>query len=165
MYTILADPTSSKASFAVDGETPETVVSQLLTAIAAKCSIAAASVKQVHLDYTNLQGCGNACLEESLKVTCTSLLVILSAAAVLSDCHHDNHLVGVCRSVFCMLQKALAAIDVTYAPGTGPLKGIVACKGVDLPISSTAGQLWATELATLYQTAQDVAQERTRRYC
>ena len=65
----------------------------------------------------------------------------------------------------CLLQKALAATDATYAPGSAPLKGVVSFEGVDLPISSTAGQLWATELATLYQTAQDAAQERARRYC
>lgn len=77
---------------------------------------------------------------------------------------YKYHLIAVCHGLFCLLQKALAATDATYAPGTGPLKGVVSCEGVDLPISSTAGQLWATELATLYQTAQDAAQDRTRRY-
>lgn len=56
------------------------------------------------------------------------------------------------------------ATGATYAPGTGALKGVVSFEGVDLPISSTAGQLWSTELATLYQTAQDVAQDHVRRY-
>ena len=87
---ILADLTSSKTSFAVDGETPETVASQLLAAVSAKGLSAAASVKEVHLDYTNLQGCGNACLEESLKVTFISLVVVLSAAVVLSDCYYES---------------------------------------------------------------------------
>ena len=93
------------------------------------------------------------------------LVVILIAAAVLSDYQYENHLVSMSQSVFCLLQKALVATDATYAPGNGPLTGIVSCEGIDLPVSSTAGQLWATELATLYQTAQDVAQDRARRYC
>ena len=86
MHTLLADLTSSKASFSVDGGTRETVASELLAAVAAQTLTAATSVKQVQLDYTSLQGCGNACLEESLKVTCNSLLFMLStAAAVLKD--------------------------------------------------------------------------------
>ena len=56
---------SSKASLAVDGDRHENVASQLLAAVAS-----VSLVKQVHLDYTSLQGCGSACLEESLKVNC-----------------------------------------------------------------------------------------------
>lgn len=65
---------------------------------------------------------------------------------------------------FTCIQTALAATGATYAAGAGALKGTVSFEGVDLPITSTAGQLWATELAALYQTAQDAAQEHVRRY-
>ncbi|KAL3138086.1 hypothetical protein ABBQ38_005316 [Trebouxia sp. C0009 RCD-2024] len=116
---------NSKASLLVDARRHENVASQLLAAVASVSVTAATLLKQVHLDYTSLQGCGSACLEESLK-------------------------------------KALVATGATYAPGAGALKGVVSFDGVDLPISSTAGQLWATELATLYQTAQDVAQDHVR---
>ena len=61
------------------------------------------------------------------------------------------------------MQKALAAVGATYAPGAGPLKGTVTFNSVEVPISSTAGRLWATELAALYQSAQDAAQEHIRR--
>lgn len=86
MHIPLADLTSSQASFSVDGGTRETVASELLAAVASQTLTAATSVKQVHLDYTSLQGCGNACLDESLKVTCNPFLSMLSiAAAVLTD--------------------------------------------------------------------------------
>ena len=83
----------------------------------------------------------------------------------MTDYHQEHTHESFVQIVVCLLQKALAATDATYAPGAGPLKGIVSFEGTDLPVSSTAGQLWATELATLYQTAQDVAQEQARRYC
>ena len=54
-------------------------------------------------------------------------------------------------------------MGAVYAAGAGPLNGTVVHEAVDIPISSLASQLWATELATLYQTAQDAAQERVRR--
>ena len=61
------------------------------------------------------------------------------------------------------MQEALAAVGATYSAGNGPLKGSVTFKGISLPISSTAGQLWATEVGSLYQSAQDAAQEHLRR--
>lgn len=54
-------------------------------------------------------------------------------------------------------------MGATYAAGAGPLNGTVNYEAVDIPLSSLAGQLWATELATLYQTTQDAAQEHVRR--
>lgn len=84
MHILLADITSSKASFPVNGESSETVASQLLAAVASQGLTAATVVKQVQLDYTSLQRCGNACLEESLKVIGNSLGVMLPAAATLT---------------------------------------------------------------------------------
>ena len=67
------------------------------------------------------------------------------------------------QGILLCIQTALAAVGATYAPGAGPLKGIVTFNSVEVPISSTAGQLWATEMAALYQSAQDAAQEHVRR--
>lgn len=91
MHTLLADLTSSKASFRVDGGNPETVASQTLAAVASQGLTAATAVKQVQLDYTSLQSCGNACLEESLKVTGNSHSIMLPAAAMLTGyCQRYN---------------------------------------------------------------------------
>lgn len=84
MHILLADLTNSKASFRVDAKTPDTVASQLLAAVASQGLTAATAVKQVQLDYTSLQSCGNACLEESLKVTGNSCDVMLPAVAMLT---------------------------------------------------------------------------------
>ena len=163
--TARADLSGSQSAAQVEVEAPDTAASELLTAIASSRLTASGLVKQLSLDYTSLQGCGNACLEESLKVLfalelchlhkCTSAWLHSSSISSLPRAQPNST---------CLLQQALAAVDAVYTPGAGPLKGTVSFQGVDLPITSTAGQLWATELAALYQTAQDAAQERTRRY-
>ena len=76
---------------------------------------------------------------------------------------HEALLVCV-KTSFHPVQTALGAIGATYSPGAGPLNGSVAYKGISIPLDSTAAQLWATEMASLYQTAADAAQEHTRRY-
>ncbi|KAA6423518.1 MAG: hypothetical protein FRX49_06578 [Trebouxia sp. A1-2] len=119
------DLSGSESSVLIDGGTSDSQASQVLAAVASP-KLTGDLVKHISLDYTSLQGCGSACMEESLK-------------------------------------QALAATGATYAAGNGILKGTVSFEGVDIPISSTAGQLWATELAALYQTAQDAAEEHIRR--
>lgn len=120
------DIPGTQVSAQIDGGSEGSQPSQVLAAVASPSLTDNSLVKHTALDYTSLQGCGSACLEESLKT-------------------------------------ALAATGATYAAGAGALKGTVSFEGVDLPITSTAGQLWATELAALYQTAQDAAQEHVRR--
>ena len=61
------------------------------------------------------------------------------------------------------MQVALTAVGASYSTGAGVLNGSVTYNGVNVPLDSTAGQLWATEMASLYQTAADAAQEHTRR--
>lgn len=63
----------------------------------------------------------------------------------------------------CIVQAAIAAIGATYSSGAGVLNGTVTYKGVAISLDSTAGQLWATEMASLYQAAVDAAQEHHRR--
>ena len=76
---------------------------------------------------------------------------------------HEALLVCV-KTSFYSVQTALGAIGATYSPGAGALNGSVAYKGISISLDSTAAQLWATEMASLYQTAADAAQEHTRRY-
>lgn len=159
----------------VDGGATDSQASQVLAAVAAPSLTEDSSVKHISLDYTNLQGCGSACLEESLKVLCISCCIVQHcnqlqhsgyciSYSLLQKCPQQQHTLAKLLFAYCQcLQKALAAIGATYYAGAGSLKGVVSYEGVDLPISSTAGQLWATELAALYQTAQDAAQEHVRR--
>ena len=72
-FMLLTGLENSKASLAVDDERYDNVASQLLAAVASVSLTAQSLVKQVHLDYTSLQGCNSACLEESLKVIYTLL--------------------------------------------------------------------------------------------
>lgn len=77
---LFTDLENSKASLLVDARRHENVASQLLAAVASVSVTAATLLKQVHLDYTSLQGCGSACLEESLKVSSMSSFGFVSAA-------------------------------------------------------------------------------------
>ena len=75
MPVLRTDLPGSKASLRVDEGRHQSVASELLAAVASLSFTAASSVKQVQLDYTNLQGCGSACLEESLKVICNPFVL------------------------------------------------------------------------------------------
>lgn len=78
---LLTDLPGSKASLRVDEGRHQSVASQLLAAVASLSFTAASLVKQVHLDYTSLQGCGSACLEESLEVICSPFCAAVLAVA------------------------------------------------------------------------------------
>jgi hypothetical protein len=103
---------------------------QLLAALAA----AANSINRergsshVALDYTGLQGCGDACIEQTLQ-------------ALLKELHSKS----------------------MYQAGSGPLKGKLTIGDVELDLTQVPARLWVVELATLYQTGLDAAQEHTRR--
>lgn len=75
---LVTDLQNSKAALLVDERRHENVASQLLAAVASVSVTAATLLKQVHLDYTSLQGCGSACLEESLTVSFVSSYLFIS---------------------------------------------------------------------------------------
>ena len=63
-----ADLSGSESSALIDGGTSDSQASQVLAAVASPKLTGDNLVKHVSLDYTSLQGCGSACMEESLKV-------------------------------------------------------------------------------------------------
>ena len=57
-----------------------------------------------------------------------------------------------------------------YTPGGGSLQGVISLRTADgtsdqLSLAEAPVRLWATELAALYQTGMDAAEEHERRYC
>ena len=64
----------------------------------------------------------------------------------------------------------LASLDANYTAGVGPMSGVLsyrsspAAGAVTLDLANLPERLWATELATLFQTAQDAGSEK-RRWC
>lgn len=136
--------------------------SQLVASFAHQGLVAEGAVNSFPLDYTALQGCGRSCLEESLKVPPRSHSHAY-ANDVTGAISYNAQCVTCISAVMSPLQRALAAIGATYSPGAGSLNGTVTYDDTSIPLDSTAGQLWATEVATLYQTSQDAAQEQRRR--
>ncbi len=65
-----ADLPGSESSVLIDGGVSGSQASQVLAAVASPKLTGDNLVKHVSLDYTSLQGCGSACMEESLKVLC-----------------------------------------------------------------------------------------------
>lgn len=69
-----------------------------------------------------------------------------------------------------VLQALLAGVDANYSAGAGPMAGALSYRptpsapAVALDLDNMPERLWATELATLYQTAKDAASEK-RRWC
>ena len=68
------------------------------------------------------------------------------------------------------MQAALKQCSGGYTPGSGSLQGAVSLHTADgtsaqLSLTEAPVRLWATELAALYQTGMDAAEEHERRYC
>ena len=67
-----ADFQYAQATAQVTGGSDSSQASQVLSAVASLDLTDDSLVRRVPLDYTSLQGCGSACLEESLKVASAS---------------------------------------------------------------------------------------------
>lgn len=81
-----ADLSGSESSVLIDGGTSDSQASQVLAAVASPKLTGDNLVKHISLDYTSLQGCGSACMEESLKVVCCYLLMCSCLMQMAAGC-------------------------------------------------------------------------------